>query len=390
MHLNEIDGKNITISKSASQRHATFLSTPAQRQFNDKLHAYLATPKGATDSGLPTPVAYDEIFADTTCLRANIHHPVDWVLLRDAVRTLAKSIATIRRHGLKCRLSRAPLDFLSDMNKLCISMSAAGRKKDRNRMSKKVLREMKHLLNRVAAHARSHLEALRTRLPKTDLSQAEAQNIIERMENILDQLPAIIHQVHERIIGGRKVANADKILSLYDSDVRVILRRKAGAAVEFGNILWLAENRLGLIVDYQLLKGNPSDTSLLESSVERMVGTMKLPVKALFTDRGIASKRNRKLLEDKDIKSGLCPRSVPELTERMATDPAFRSGQKRRASTEGRIGILKESFGHNSLKSKGFAHREQAVGFAILAHNLWKVARVAQAEALAQAANKAA
>ena len=117
---------------------------------------------------------------------------------------------------------------------------------------------------------------------------------------------------------------------------------------------------------------------------------MKLPVKAVYTDRGPASKGNHKLLEQMGMKSGLCPRSVPELKERMQTDPAFRSGQRRRASTEARISILTNNFGDKPMKAKGFAHREQAVGISVLAHNLWKVARMAQAEAAAQASKKAA
>ena len=40
------------------------------------------------------------LWIDATCLKSNIHFPVDWILLRDAVRTLVKSILTIRRHGL--------------------------------------------------------------------------------------------------------------------------------------------------------------------------------------------------------------------------------------------------------------------------------------------------
>ena len=46
-----------------------------------------------------------------------------------------------------------------------------------------------------------------------------ALTLVERM---LDQLPAAIKQAHERIIGGRRVANEDKILSLYDGDINVI------------------------------------------------------------------------------------------------------------------------------------------------------------------------
>src|SRR6266581_9338399 len=39
---------------------------------------------------LEQAVDLEACFLDTTCLQANIHYPVDWVLLRDATRTLMK------------------------------------------------------------------------------------------------------------------------------------------------------------------------------------------------------------------------------------------------------------------------------------------------------------
>jgi IS5 family transposase len=72
------------------------------------------------------------------------------------------------------------------------------------------------------------------------------------MDNVLGQLPRARRQAHEQIIGGRKVANTEKILSLYEPDVRVIVRGKAGADVEFGNSLFLAENANGFILDHEL------------------------------------------------------------------------------------------------------------------------------------------
>jgi len=41
------------------------------------------------------------------------------------------------------------------------------------------------------------------------------------------------------------VPNADKILSLYESEVEVLKRGKAGADVEFGNKLWLPKRAPG-------------------------------------------------------------------------------------------------------------------------------------------------
>lgn len=70
---------------------------------------------------------------------------------------------------------------------------------------------------------------------ESDLSRKEAEVILRRMDNVLEQAPAAIRQAHERIIGERPVANADKILSLYEDDIHVIVRGKAGADVEFGS-----------------------------------------------------------------------------------------------------------------------------------------------------------
>ena len=81
------------------------------------------------------------------------------------------------------------------------------------------------------------ITALKTRRHESELREAQAQQIISRMEGVLEQLPAAIKQVHESIIGGRRIANEEKILSIYEDTVNVIVRGKAGANVEFGNKL---------------------------------------------------------------------------------------------------------------------------------------------------------
>ena len=63
--------------------------------------------------------------AYVACLKANVHFPTDWVLLRDAVRTLVQAILVIRRHGLRKRIP-APEGFLREINQLSKGMSAAG------------------------------------------------------------------------------------------------------------------------------------------------------------------------------------------------------------------------------------------------------------------------
>jgi len=47
---------------------------------------------------------------------------------------------------------------------------------------------------------------------------------------------------------------------------------------------------------------------------------------------------------------------------------------------KGRIGIFKNVFLGRPLSAKGSGHRELAVGWAVLTHNLWVVARMAEVE----------
>ena len=50
--------------------------------------------------------------------------------------------------------------------------------------------------------------------------------------------------------------------------------------------------------------------------------------------------------------------------------------QRRRAQTEGRISILKRAFLGRPMRAKGFDHRELALAWGVLTHNLWMLARM--------------
>ena len=53
--------------------------------------------------------------------------------------------------------------------------------------------------------------------------------------------------------------------------------------------------------------------------------------------------------------------------------------QRRRAQTEARIGILKQSFLGRPMRAKGFTHRELALAWGVLTHNVWMLARLRKA-----------
>lgn len=317
---------------------------------------------------------------DSTAVKAPIHYPTDWVLLRDATRTLMKATLLIRRHGLKHRMAE-PGQFIGNMNRLCMEMSALRRKVDSKRGRKRVFRKMKRMMKTVRAHAQRHRDLLVEEWQQTDWTQAQAGQVIERIDGILQQLPEAIAQAHARIIRGETIESSRKILSLYESEVYVIVRGKPDAEIEFGNSLLLAEQEDGLIVDWELHETRaPNDSRLLKPCIQRIEevhghGT----VEAVCADRQFDSPGVCDWLDEKAIYNGVCPRSPKKLAKKRHASK-FQAIQRRRAQSEARIAILKNVFLGNPLKRKGFANRQLQVGWAVLSHNLWLLARLEQAD----------
>ncbi len=323
-----------------------------------------------------SPLDLNDVYADSTCIKADIHHPVDWLLFRDAVKTIMNSIKLIRFQGI-CNRMKEPDSFVSKVNKLTIEMTQASRNRNGKKQQKKVLRRMKKLLKKVEKHGYRYCSLLKQKWEITEWSNKQADQILQRISNVLEQIPAIIEIAHKRIISEKTVSNAEKILSLYEKNVHVIKRGKFNAEVEFGNGFYLAEQNDGLIVDWGFFDNKPSsDTKILKETVKRLKSNYNLDSFSIATDRGFSSKRNDKFLGKAELFNATCPRD-PKLLKVKMTDDKFRAAQKRRAQTEGRIGIFKNKFIGNKILRKGFDNKEMKVFWSILVHNLWVVARIA-------------
>ena len=360
-------------SKSELQRFAHWLPARQMRELIDDLLRGAVEKPGKLR--LKEALDLEAYFLDSTCVKANIHFPTDWVLLRDGVRTLMKATLLIRDAGLRGRM-QAPEEFLRRMNRLSMEMTQQGRRAGSKKGRKRVLRAMKKLVGVVRGHARRHRELLDKHWERTDWSRGQAEQILRRIDGVLDLLPRAQKQAHERIIGARQVLNADKILSLYEPEVRVIVRGKAGAEVEFGNTVLLGENRQGLILDYEIFRESaPADSQILFGSLLRVREASGRDVGAVVADRGFYSASNSRTLREGDTFDALCPRPPAVLRERMK-EQKFARLQRRRAQTEGRIGILKRNFLGRPMRAKSFEHRELALAWGVLTHNLWMLARM--------------
>ncbi len=124
-------------SKSQLQRYSLCVNEDYLRKLIESLRGRISLPENILN--LKSPFNCKDIYLDATCLKANIHFPVDWLLLRDGMTSLLKSILVIRKHGIRHRM-QPPEEFIHRINLLCIEMTNARRKPDSNKIRKAVLR----------------------------------------------------------------------------------------------------------------------------------------------------------------------------------------------------------------------------------------------------------
>ena len=370
-----IDGQIQIPTKSTLQRYAEMFDEAFLRTQVDLLNSQATEKENPLE--LQDPFTTDDVYIDATCMKANIHFPVDWVLMKDCMMTILKAIIVIRKHGLKHRIKK-PEAFMSEINAICMSMTSIGRKPGSRKERKTMFRKLKKVSQIIKQHGINYAQRLREdRESKTDLSEAEAACILRRLDKMINLLPKAIKQANSRIISNKVIKNEDKILSAYHDNVNVIKRGKAGGQFEYGNPLFIAEQKDGVILDWRLYETDVKEPQSTKESIKRLTEDLNYEIKSLTGERGCQSEANDKLLQKKAITSGLCPRDPAQFIEKME-DPSFRKHQKRRAQTEARIGIFKNSILDGSLYERNIENKQMKVAWAVLAHNLWCIARLPQ------------
>ncbi len=255
-------------------------------------------------------------------------------------------------------------------------MSAAQRSQQQEPMYRELIRITEQVVN----NARQVVEKARAAAADAGLGPL-ASVAIDSLRNEITgycQLAdRVIDQSRRRVLQGEKVPTEEKIYSIFEPHTDLIKRGKARKPVEFGHKVFLAESAQGLITDYQVLDGNPSDSTYVPSSLDRHQQTFGNPPELYATDRGFFSAENVLCCE----KSGVTQVSIPQRgghktaeREALESSKAFKKGQRFRAGIEGRISVLFRGRGMKRCQFKGRTHFELLVGAAVLANNLLRIA----------------
>jgi IS5 family transposase len=143
------------------------------------------------------------------------------------------------------------------------------------------------------------------------------------------------------VLNGEQVPTAEKIYSIFELHTDLIKRGKVRTPVEFGHKVFLAESAVGLITQYEVLKGNPVDEAHVIPSLQLHHRVFSRGPELYSGDRGFFSEQNVEAC----VNGGVATVSIPQrggsrTPQRQAYERSapFKQGQRFRA------GMMTDSF----------------------------------------------
>ena len=313
---------------------------------------------------------------DTTVVETDIHHPTDSTLLWDTVRVVTRLVGNLDNllpqgvpgFTIRNRSARRRMQEIQRMTP-----------KERHRRLIPKYRELIRTTEQVVGNARDVLKKTE-RVSSIDLMTEIA---IKAVRNQIDHHcglgDRVIDQARRRVLDGEQVPNEEKIFSIFETHTDLIKRGKIMKPVEFGHKVYIAESARGLITQYRVLDGNPSDDGHVESSLKRHQETFGDAPSVYSADRGFYSQDNIQQCKDSGVELVCIPQRGGRKTAAQAAyekSPTFKNGQRFRAGIEGRISVLFRGRGMKRCLAEGRERFELLVGAAVLANNLMVIARL--------------
>jgi IS5 family transposase len=308
--------------------------------------------------------------ADTTVVETDIHHPTDNTLLWDSVRVVTRLVERL--------IELLPAGICVFTNR---TRSARRRMQQIQRMTSKQrghsqvgkYRQLIGITEQVVAEARGVLQKTK------NVRVVDFQSLRREIEHYIGLADRVIDQSRRRVLEGQPVANAQKVFSIFEPHTDLIKRGKVLKDIEFGHKVFLAESACGLITQYRVLDGNPSDQDQVEPALDRHQKTFRRCPELCSLDRGFFSEKNVELCQRAGVKIVCVPqcggKKTPE-REAYENSPGFKKGQRFRVGIEGRISVLFRGRGMKRCLAEGRQRFELLVGAAVLANNLMVIAQL--------------
>lgn len=304
---------------------------------------------------------------DTTVVETDIAYPLDARLLFDSIRVLTRTMEACRE--ILPELVFAFAKRTRRAKKRCYAITMAKGPKA-ELLRQKHYKDLLKVANEVFRMAHKCHEQLQRS------SRLEAIALSAELEHYLPLAEKAIKQCERRVFKGEKVPASEKIVSIFEEHTDIIKRGKKQCPTEFGHKVLLSTGKSGLITQYDVFRGNPSDESMLPEILQRHVQQYGEAPETLSGDRRFFSSANEQLAYGSGVKK-VCiskPGYRSKSRQQLEKKRWFKNQLRFRAGIEGIISALMRSYGLKRCLWKGWESFQSYVGLSVVTFNLQKLA----------------
>lgn len=302
---------------------------------------------------------------DSTTLEAHIAYPTDVGLIHQTVRTLTRTAG---------KLGQKITSHVRATKKAVARLGASlkAKKKERKAQAIKTLRAVTKLAKDTVDESRQALKHVKERSAK-----GASRQTVKLQQAFAAQIALagkILQQTEEKLAGVQSID--DRIVSFHDADARVIRKGKLGKPNEFGRTMQLVQDESGVMLDYKIQEGNPSDKMELVPMVERFEDEFHDVPTDVAADKGYYTADNTLKLRAMGVRRIGIPkigRLLP-FEKKRQHKRWFKLLYRFRCGIEAGISMLKRQFLLDRVRSPGNKGTRIWAGFAIFSYNLWQMA----------------
>lgn len=296
------------------------------------------------------------IRTDATVVDTPIHYPTNNALIWDSVKEINRLLKNLKKIGSSIE-SRS---YKKQAKKHYFKINNTKSKEKKKEIFKKQLKLFRISIRQAEKVIRA-------------LSINQGGNIKEwaikaSLELILPTLEKVCDISYRHEILGEKVPNGEKIFSIYETHTDIIV--KGGREVQFGHKVNLSTGKSNLILDCEILEGNPNDTQQFKGVIERMDTNYGITPRDMVTDGGYASLANAQIGKENGIVNIVFNKIVGSLRNIVSSRHMETRLKKWRSGIEGVISNLKRGFDLRRCEWKGKDHFDAKVLWSVIAYNI--------------------
>jgi IS5 family transposase len=288
---------------------------------------------------------------DSTVVKTNIHYPTNNSLVWDCVKTSTRLLEQLKEEIDSLDF----IDYTKSAKKTFYEINITRGEAKRIPLFQKQLILFTKVINQTS-------NAI-----KKKSTSIIAKVIQEELSKLLVLMKQVYDVTWRKEIKGEKVPNDDKIFSIYEQHTDIIVKGQREAL--FGHKINMAAGKSNLVLDCQILRGNPSDKSLFNPTINTVIGNYGIIPRDCTTDGGYASLANLESAKEAGIANIVFNKVVGSMQNIVSSSNMETRLRKWRSAMEAIISNIKRGFNIFTCNWKGWIHFQAKVLWSILAYN---------------------